>query len=115
LSGGLSVVVDRSAAAENGTTSGGDGANSALTVWAVSIFTVQRPGLGSSSQPLQATKALPGAAVALSRTFVSLLNSASQTGPQAIPAGRLDTLPVPPPVNSTVSLCGSKGAGGPKM
>jgi len=84
-------------------------------MWAASIRTVQRPGLGSVSQPLQATKTLPGSALALSTTFVSLLNSALQTGSQAIPAGRLVTLPSPAPVFSTVSSWGSNGAGGPKM
>lgn len=109
-------MVDRSAAAANGAAAGcGAGANSALTVAAALILIVQRPGLGSSSQPLQPAKALPGAALARSRTLVSLLDSALQTGPQEIPAGRLSTLPSPLPVRSTVSNWGSNGAGGPKM
>jgi hypothetical protein len=116
LSGGLSVVVDRSAAAENGAAEGGGSdANSAVTVWAAPILIVQRPRPGSSSHPVQPAKVLPGAALARSTTFVSLLNSALQTGPQLIPAGRLSTLPSPVPVVSTVSNLGSNGAGGPKM
>src|ERR1700709_888290 len=73
------------AAAEKGLACGA-GVNSVVTVCAAPILTAQRPGLGSSSQPLQETRTLPGAAVARSTTFVSLLNSALQTGPQPIPA-----------------------------
>ena len=109
-------MVDRSGAAASGAAPDcGSGANSAVTVWATSIRTVQRPGLGSSSQPLQLANSLPGSALARSKTFASLLNSALQTGSQEIPAGRLVTVPSPVPVGSTVSNLGSKGAGGPKM
>jgi hypothetical protein len=69
-------------------------ANAAVTVWAVSIVTVQVP-VPAHPPPLQPVKAAPVAGVAVRVTVVVAPKGALQTIPQSIPAGVERTLPLP--------------------
>jgi len=54
--------------------------------------------------PLQPEKVEPAAGAAVKVTEVPLANAAAQVVPQAMPAGALVTVPLPAPLELTVSV-----------
>ena len=56
--------------------------------------------------PLQPVNVEPAAGVAVKVTAVPLANAAEQVAPQAMPAGALETVPVPVPAVVTASVKG---------
>src|SRR5262245_5271153 len=79
---------------------GGARLNVAVHVFAAPVMTT--PSVQSLS-PLQPANVEPVAAVAVSVTCVPLANASVQSVPHEIPAGLLDTVPLPVPALATVS------------
>lgn len=78
--------------------------NVAVTFWLAFSAIVQIVLLPLEAQaPPHAAKDEPLAATAVSVTCVPALKGALQVGPQLIPAGTLETVPVPDPSETTVS------------
>lgn len=75
--------------------------NVAVTVWFWLITTVQVP-LVFVQAPLQPAKVEPFVVVAVSTTEVPSVKSALHVAPQFMPAGTLETEPVPAPASVTV-------------
>src|SRR5437588_7841156 len=82
----------------------------AFTCWAGSSLTVHEPA--PEQAPPQPEKVESSAAFAASVTLVPPSKLAEQCVPQSMPAGLLDTVPLPPPPSSTdrVNLAGPKPA-----
>ena len=79
-----------------------DCTNVAVTEVAAFIVTVQEPE-PVQPPPLQPVNVEPAAGVAVKVTAVPLANAAEQVAPQEMPAGALETVPVPAPALLTVS------------
>src|SRR5262245_54981778 len=79
---------------------GGARVNVAVHVFAPVMLTTPS---AQSLSPLQPANVEPAVAVALSVTCVPLANAWLQSVPQEIPAGLLDTVPLPVPALATVS------------
>ena len=77
-------------------------ANVAVTEVAPLTVTVQLPV--PEQPPLQPVKLEPALATAVKVTCSPELNDAEQVAPQAMPAGKLVTVPVPVPADVTVSV-----------
>src|SRR5438093_355575 len=75
----------------------------AVTVCAALIVTVQVP-VPEQPPPLQPEKVEPAAGAAVKVTEVPLAYVAAQVAPQAMPAGALVTVPLPAPLELTVSV-----------
>jgi hypothetical protein len=75
----------------------------AVTVVAALSVTVQVP-VPEQLPPLQPEKVEPAAGAAVKVTAVPLANAAVHVAPQEIPAGLLVTVPVPAPLELTVSV-----------
>src|SRR5579863_9451582 len=76
--------------------------NVAVTDSAALIVIVQVPVPLHAAFPLHPAKVEPAAGVAVKITCVPLLKFAEQVAPQLMPAGLLDTVPVPVPALVTV-------------
>ena len=70
-------------------------------------MTVQVP-VPVQPPPLQPVNVEPAAGVAVKVTAVPLANAAEQVAPQEMPAGALETVPVPAPAFVTVSVKGCR-------
>ena len=75
----------------------------AVTACAALIVTVQVP-VPVQPPPLQPLKVEPAAGAAVKVTAVPLANAAEQVVPQETPAGALVMVPVPAPLELTVSV-----------
>ena len=82
-----------------------DCTNVAVTEAAAFIVTVQEP-VPVQLPPLQPLKVDPAAGVAVKVTAVPLAKAAEQVAPQAMPAGALETVPVPAPALVIASVKG---------
>jgi hypothetical protein len=80
-------------------------ANVAVTAWAALMVTAQVP-VPVQPPPLQPVKVDPAAGVAVKVTAVPLAKAAEQVAPQEMPAGALETVPVPAPAFVTASVKG---------
>ena len=78
--------------------------NVAATDVAALIVTVQGPV--PVQPPLQPVNVEPAAGVAVKVTAVPLANAAEQVAPQEMPAGAVETVPVPAPAFVTESVRG---------
>src|SRR5213083_245721 len=78
-------------------------ANVAVTEVAAFSVTMQVP-VPEQPPPLQPEKVEPAVGVAVKVTEVPLANAAAQVVPQAMPAGALVTVPLPTPLELTVSV-----------
>ena len=83
----------------------------AVTDVAALTVTAQVP-VPEQPPPLQPVKVEPAAGVAVSVTAVPLVNEAEHVAPQEMPAGALVMVPLPAPLELTVSvkLCSAKVA-----
>lgn len=86
----------------SGVTGAGFKLKVAETLFAALMVTVQVP-VPTQPEPDQPAKTLFESAVAVRVTEVPLLKLAEQELPQAMPAGELETLPVPVPALETVN------------
>ena len=82
-----------------------DCTNVAVTEAAAFIVTVHVP-VPVHPPPLQPVKVDPAAGVAVKVTAVPLANEAEQVAPQEMPAGALETVPVPAPALVMASVKG---------
>jgi hypothetical protein len=83
----------------------------AVTAWAALMVTAQVP-VPVQPPPLQPVNVEPAAGVAVRVTAVPLAKAAEQVAPQEMPAGALETVPVPAPavVIASVKGCRAKVA-----
>jgi hypothetical protein len=77
----------------------------AVTAWAALMVTAQVP-VPVQPPPLQPVKVDPAAGVAVKVTAVPLAKAAEQVAPQEMPAGALETVPVPVPALVIASVKG---------
>ena len=82
-----------------------DCTNVAVTEAAAFIVTVQEP-VPVQPPPLQPVNVEPAAGVAVKVTAVPLANAAEQAAPQEMPAGALETVPMPAPALVIASVKG---------
>ena len=82
-----------------------DCAKVAVTAWATLMVTAQVP-VPVQPPPFQPVKVDPAAGVAVKVTAVPLAKAAEQVAPQEMPAGALETVPVPAPALVTASVKG---------
>ncbi len=78
--------------------------NVAVTVTAALTVTVHVPVPGHPATPLQPANVDPSPAVAVKTTTAPLAKLAEHVVGQLIPAGALDTVPVPVPASATVNV-----------